>query len=112
MIKSLKEAQNAQIHYLKSGDIDEAATMSELLSVMLAQEILNAFGGIGTTDMCVIVAACKLAISVVEDSAEKAGLTAEEVLGAADNLVATLANRHTTRLTIVKPMHKGAGNDD
>ena len=111
MIKSLKEARNAQIHYLKSGDIDEAATMSELLSVMLAQEILNAFGGIGTTDMCVIVAACKLAISVVEDSAEKAGLTAEEVLGAADNL-ATLVNRHTTRLTIVKPMHKGASNDD
>ena len=61
MIKSLKEARNAQIHYLKSGDIDEAAAMSELLSVMLAQEILNAFGGIGTTDMCVIVAACKLA---------------------------------------------------
>ena len=78
MIKSLKEAHNAQIHYLKSGDIDKAATMSELLSVMLAQEILNAFGGIGTTDMCVIVAACKLAISVVEDSAEKAGLTAAE----------------------------------
>ena len=98
MIKSLKEARNAQIHYLKSGDIDEAAAMSELLSVMLAQEILNAFGGIGTTDMCVIVAACKLAISVVEDSV-------------ADNL-ATLANRYTTRLTIVKPMHKGAGNDD
>lgn len=78
MIKSLKEARNAQIHYLKSGDIDEAAAMSE---------------------------------SVVEDSAEKAGLTAEEVFGVADNL-ATLANRHTTRLTIVKPMHKGAGNDD
>lgn len=111
MIKSLKEAHNAQIHYLKSGDIDKAATMSELLSVMLAQEILNAFGGIGTMDMFVIVAACKLAISAVEDSAEKAGLTAEEVLGAADNL-ATLANQHTTRLTIVKPMHKGAGNDD
>ena len=80
MIKSLKEAHNAQIHYLKSGDIDKAATMSELLSVMLAQEILNAFGGIGTTDMCVIVAACKLAISAVEDSAEKPGLPLKKCL--------------------------------
>ena len=41
MIKSLKEARNAQIHYLKSGDIDEAAAMSELLSVMLAQELFK-----------------------------------------------------------------------
>lgn len=111
MIKSLKEAHNAQIHYLKSGNIDKAATMSELLSIMLAQEILNAFGGIRASDVCVIVAACKLAISAVEDSADKAGLTVKDVLGAADNLV-TLANRHTTRLTIVNPMHKGAGNDD
>lgn len=111
MIKSLKEAHNAQIHYLKSGNIDKVATMSELLSIMLAQEILNAFGGIRASDVCVIVAACKLAISAVEDSADKAGLTVKDVLDAADNLV-TLANRHTTRLTIVKPMHKGAGNDD
>lgn len=111
MIKSLKEAHDAKVHYLKSGDIDKAATMSELLSVMLAQEILNAFGGIGTSDMCVIVAACKLAISAVEDSADKAGLTVKDVLGAADNLV-TLANRHTTRLTIVNPMRKEADSDD
>lgn len=111
MIKSLKEAHNAKIHYLKSGDMEKAATMTELLSIMLAQEILNAFGGIGTTDMSVIVAACKLAISAVEDSADKAGLTVKDVLGTADSLVA-LANRHTTRLTIVNPMHKGADSHD
>lgn len=111
MIESLKKTHADFRCALRKRENENASRMAERLSVMLAQEILNAFGGIGTTDMCVIVAACKLAISVVEDSAEKAGLTAEEVLGAADNL-ATLANRHTTRLTIVNPMHKGAGNDD
>ncbi len=111
MIKSLKEARNAQIHYLKSGDIDEAAAMSELLSVMLAQEILNAFGGIGTTDMCVIVAACELASSFVLDAAEDAGLTDEMVQGAADDLVNN-ANAHTERITVMWPTGKEADSDD
>ena len=111
MIESLKKTRADFERACDRHDAEEMTRLSGKLCAMLVQEIMMAFGGIGTTDMCVIVAACKLAISVVEDSAEKAGLTAEEVFGVADNL-ATLANRHTTRLTIVKPMHKGAGNDD
>lgn len=111
MIESLRKTHADFRRALRKRDVEKSAKVAEKLSIMLAQEIVSAFGTVTVPDIPAILAACELASSFVLDAAEDAGLTDEMVQEAADDLVNN-ANAHTERITVTLPVRKEADSDD
>lgn len=78
MIESLRKT-HADLHRAcRKRDVEKSAKVAERLSVMLAQEIVSAFGTVTVLDIPTILAACELATSFILDTANDAGLTEPE----------------------------------
>lgn len=111
MIESLRKT-HADLHRAcRKRDVKKSAKVAERLSIMLAQEIVSAFGTVTVLDIPTILAACELATSFALDTANDAGFTDEMVQEAADDLVNN-ANAHTERITVTLPARKEADSDD
>lgn len=111
MIESLKKTRADLHRAFGKRDVKKSAKVAERLSIMLAQEIVSAFGTVTVLDIPVILAACELATSFTLDTANDAGLTDEMVQEAADDLVSN-ANAHTERITVTLPVRKEVDGDD
>lgn len=110
MIESLKKTRADYQRACYRHDVEEMARLSGKLSVMLAQEIVMAFGVVSIADSVVILAACKLTAIFVKDAGKKFGLSAETLEAGADEL-AKFANKNTTRILVAKPARKEADSD-
>lgn len=71
MIESLKKTRADYQRACYRHDAEEMARLSGKLCVMLAQEIMMAFGGVSIADSVVILAACKLTAIFVKDAGIK-----------------------------------------
>ena len=111
MIESLKKTHADFRCALRKRENENASKMAERLSIMLAQEIMIAFGGVSIADRVVILAACKLTAIFVMDAGKKFGLSAETLEAGGDEL-AECANRNTTRILVAKPVRKEVDSDD
>lgn len=111
MIESLQKTRADYQRACYRHDAEEMARLSGKLCVMLAQEIMMAFGGVNITNNIIILAACKLTGIFVKDAGKKFGLSAETLEAGADEL-AEFANKNTTRIMVAKPARKEADSDD
>ena len=71
MIESKKKTRADFERACDRHDGEEMARLSGKLCVMLAQEIMMAFGGVSIADSVVILAACKLTAMFVKDAGKK-----------------------------------------
>lgn len=111
MIESLRKTHEDCQRACYRHDAEEMTELSGKLCVMLAQEIVRAFGGISIADSVVILAACKLTAMYVKDAEKNFGLSAETLEAWADEL-AEFANKNTTRIMVKRPDRKEVDSDD
>lgn len=111
MIESLQKTYADFQRACDRHDDEKMVRLSGKLCVMLAQEIVMAFGRVSIADSVMILAACKLTAIFVKDAGKNFGLSAETLEEGADDL-AEFANKNTTRILVAKPARKEVDSDD
>lgn len=111
MIESLRKTHEDYQRACYRHDAEEVERLSSELCVMLAQEIMMAFGGVSIADSVVILAACKLTAIFAKDAGKNFGLSAKTLEAGADEL-AEFANKNTTRIVVKRSVRKEVDSDD